>query len=349
MTWDWEKLKQQQQGRGGIPPQMDEIVERIRKVRFPGGPLFIILILIVALVFTSVFTVKQNEVGIVQFFGRYVRSADPGLNFKLPLGIEKVTKVNVREIQTEEFGFSTADVQVRSRLRAGTEDVGESLMLTGDLNVAVVPWIVQFRIDSPYNFLFKVRDVRRLLRDMSEAAMRLVVGDRSVDEVINKRDEIAVEARGLLQAELDQAESGIHIVTIEMKKTSVPPPVQPSWNEVNQAEQEKEQMILQAKEDYNKAIPAAKGEAERTIKAAEGYALNRVNRSKGDAARFVALYNEYTKAKDVTKRRLYLETIKQTFPNLGQKFIIDADQKNVVPLLNLGKPVNIGQQSDGEK
>jgi membrane protease subunit HflK len=212
-----------------------------------------------------------------------------------------------------------------------------------------VPWIVQFRVENPYNFLFKVRDVRRLLRDMSEAAMRLVVGDRSVDEVINRRDEIAVEARGLLQAELDQAESGIHIVTIEMKKTSVPPPVQPSWNEVNQAEQEKEQMILQAKEDYNKAIPAARGEAERTIKAAEGYALNRVNRAKGDAARFVALFKEYTKAKDVTKRRLYLETIRQTFPKLGQKFIIDAEQKNLLPLLNIGRPINIGVQSDGEK
>ncbi len=349
MTWDWEKLKQQQQGRGGAPPQMDEIVERIRKVKFPGGPLFIVLILIVALIITSVFTVKQNEVGIVQFFGRYVRTVDPGLNFKLPLGIEKVTKVNVREIQTEEFGFSTTEVQVRSRFRSGSENVSESLMLTGDLNVAVVPWIVQFRVENPYNFLFKVRDVRRLLRDMSEAAMRLVVGDRSVDEVINKRDEIAVEARGLLQAELDQAESGIHIVTIEMKKTSVPPPVQPSWNEVNQAEQEKEQMILQAKEDYNKAIPAARGEADRTIKAAEGYALNRVNRAKGDASRFVALYSEYTKAKDVTKRRLYLETIKQTFPKLGQKFIVDADQKNLLPLLNLGKPINIGQPSDGEK
>ena len=349
MTWDWEKLKQQQQGRGGAPPQMDEIVEKIRKVKFPGGPLFIVIILILALMATSVFTVKQNEVGIVQLFGRYVRTVDPGLNFKLPVGIEKVTKVNVREIQTEEFGFSTTEAQLRSRFRPDSENVSESLMLTGDLNVAVVPWIVQFRIENPYNYLFKVRDVRRLLRDMSEAAMRLVVGDRSVDEVINKRDEIAVEARGLLQAELDQAESGIHIVTIEMKKTSVPPPVQPSWNEVNQSEQEKEQMILQAKEDYNKAIPAARGEADRTIKAAEGYALNRVNRAKGDAARFVALYNEYTKAKDVTKRRLYLETIRQTFPKLGQKFIVDAEQKNLLPLLNLGQPINIGQPNDGEQ
>jgi membrane protease subunit HflK len=172
---------------------------------------------------------------------------------------------------------------------------------------------------------------------MSEAAMRLVVGDRSINEVISKREEIAIEAREVLQAEMDNADSGINIVTIEMKKTNVPGPVQPSFNEVNQATQEKEKVIYQAKEDYNKAIPTARGEAERTIKAAEGYALDRVNRAKGDAARFKALYAEYAKAKDVTKRRLYLETLKDLLPKLGDKYIIDSDQKNVLPLLNLGK------------
>jgi membrane protease subunit HflK len=349
MSWDWEKLKQQQHGKGGGPPQMDEFVEKIKKFKFPGGPLFIAVILLVALAMTTVFTVKQNEVGVVQLFGRYVRTTEPGLNFKLPLGIEKVTKVNVREIQTAEFGFSTAQVNLRSRARSGGDNQNESLMLTGDLNVAIVPWIVQYRVKNPFDFLFKVRDVRRLLRDMSEASMRLVVGDRSINEVISKRDEIAVEAKGLLQTELDGAETGIHIVTIEMKKTNVPPPVQPSFNEVNQAVQEKEQMIYQAKEGYNKAIPAARGEAERTIRAAEGYALNRVNRAKGNADRFVALYNEYINAKDITKRRLYLETIKETFPNLGQKYIIDSDQKNLLPLLNLGQSVNLGQPSSGEK
>jgi membrane protease subunit HflK len=349
MSWDWEKLKQQQHGKGGVPPQMDEFVDRLKKFKLPGGPLFIAAILVVALAATSVFTVKQNEVGVVQLFGRYVRTTEPGLNFKLPLGIEKVTKVNVREIQTAEFGFSTAQANLRSRARSGGDNQNESLMLTGDLNVAIVPWIVQYRVKNPFDFLFKVRDVRRLLRDMSEASMRLVVGDRSINEVISKRDEIAVEAKGLLQSELDGADTGIHIVTIEMKKTNVPPPVQPSFNEVNQAVQEKEQMIYQAKEGYNKAIPAARGEAERTIRAAEGYALNRVNRAKGNAARFVALYNEYINAKDITKRRLYLETIKETFPNLGPKYIVDSDQKNLLPLLNLGQSVNLGQQSSGEK
>ena len=178
---------------------------------------------------------------------------------------------------------------------------------------------------------------------MSEATMRLVVGDRSINEVISKRDEIAIQAKDLLQNELDQAETGIHVVTIEMKKTNVPPPVQPSFNEVNQAVQEKEQLIYQAREEYNTAIPAARGEAQRAIKEAEGYALNRVNRAKGDAARFTALYAEYTKAKDVTKRRMYLETIKEVIPKIGQKYIVDSDQQNVLPLLNLGNQPIINQ------
>jgi membrane protease subunit HflK len=171
--------------------------------------------------------------------------------------------------------------------------------------------------------------------------MRLVVGDRSINDIISKRDAIAIAARENLQQELDHAETGIHIVTIEMKRTNVPGPVQPSFNEVNQATQEKEQMIYQAKEEYNKEIPAARGEAERTIKGAEGYAVDRVNRAQGDVARFVAVYKEYVKAKDITKRRLYLETLKDLFPKLGPKYIIDSDQKNILPLLNLGEQKGI--------
>jgi membrane protease subunit HflK len=286
---------------------------------------------------STVFKIEYDEVGVIQRFGKYVRTSQPGLNFKLPTGIEKLTKVRVTHVYKEEFGFRSARADARERFSSGSENINVSLMLTGDLNVAIVPWIVQYRIKDPFNYLFKVRDVNRLLVDMSEAAMRLVVGDRSVNEVINKRNEIAVEAREVLQKEMDNAESGIHIVTIEMKKTNVPGPVQPSFNEVNQAVQEKETLIYQAKEDYNKAVPAARGEAERTLKGAEGYALDRVNRAKGDASRFKAMYAEYAKAKDVTKRRLYLEMLRELFPKLGEKFIIDADQKNLLPLLNLGK------------
>ena len=347
MSWDWEKLKEQQRFRsgGGGPPVMDDLVKKFKKFKLPGGPLIILVIILLVLGSSTVYTVKQDQVGIVQLFGRYVRTTQPGLNFKLPIGIEKVTKVNVKGVLTEEFGFSSVRPGSRQRFMTGSETLNTTLMLTGDLNVALVPWIVQFRVKNPYNWLFKVRNVRRILIDMSEAAMRLVVGDRSVDEVINKRIEIATESKELLQRELDSAETGIHIVTIEMKKTNVPEPVQPSWNEVNQSVQEKEQMIYQAREDYNKAIPTARGEAERTIRAAEGYALDRVNRAKGDASRFTSLYQEYVKAKDVTKRRLYLETMRDVFPKLGPKFIIDSDQKNVLPLLNL----NLGKQSGVEK
>lgn len=344
MSWDWDKLKQQQQSRGGgVPPQMDEILDRFKKFKVPGGPLVIVLIAIIMVVATTFYTVKQDEVGIVQRFGRYIKTTQPGLNFKLPIGIEKVTKVNVKQIRTEEFGFSSARPDSRARFNSGSNNISVALMLTGDLNVALVPWIVQYRVKNPYDFLFKVRDVRRILTDMSEASMRLVVGDRSINEVISKRDEIAVEARGLLQKELDQAETGLHIVTIEMKRTNVPDPVQPSFNEVNQATQEKEQMIYQAREEYNKSIPAARGEADRTIKTAEGYALNRVNRAKGDAARFTSIYQEYIKAKDVTKRRMYLETMRTLFPKLGHKYIVDSKQKNILPLLNMAN------QSGAEK
>ena len=339
MPWDWDKLQRQKMGRGGSPPQLDEVFSRFRGLRgkFPG--LWAIIGIIIALVIasSSFYTIGVDEVGIIQRFGKYVRTTPPGLNFKLPRGIEKLTKVPVRLIKKEEFGLRTIRAGVRTQYATDTAYLNESLMLTGDLNVAVVPWIVQYRIKDPYNYLFKVRNVRSTLRDLAEATMRLVVGDRSISEVISKREEIADQAAVLLQKELDEAETGLNVVTIEMKRTNVPEPVQPSFNEVNQAIQEKERMIYQAREEYNKAIPAAKGNAEKTIKSAEGYALDRVNRAEGDAARYIALYAEYSKAKDVTRRRLYLETLREVFPSLGSKYIMDAEQSNFLPLLNLGK------------
>jgi len=336
MNWDWEKLKEQQPDGKGIPPQVDELFKQFKKFKLPGGFLMILILAVIFFGSSVVFTVKQDEVGVVQRFGKFVRTEEPGLNFKLPAGIEKVTKVNVKRVNTEEFGVTTSSGVQNSRYVSANENMNVALMLTGDLNVGLVPWIVQYRIKNPFDYLFKVKEPRTLLIDMSEAAMRLVVGDRSINEVISKRDEIAIEAKRVLQMELDDAKSGVDIVTIEMKRTNVPGPVQPSFNEVNQATQEKEQTIYQAKEDYNKAIPAARGEADRTIKAAEGYALDRINRAEGDSSRFNAFYNEYAKAKDVTKRRLYLETLKDLFPKLGKKYIIDSDQKNLLPLLNIG-------------
>ena len=341
MAWDWDKLQQQKkQGPGGVPPQMGEIFNKFKGMggKVPGLWIIAIAILIFYLGSSIIYTVAVDEVGIVQRFGKYVRTTSPGLHFKLPRGIEKITPVKVKYVYKEEFGFRTIKADVRTRYASGAAYLNESLMLTGDLNVAVVPWIVQFRIKDPYKWLFKVRNARKTLRDLTESSMRLVVGDRSINEVISKREEIADQAVGLLQKELDEADTGINVTTIEMKKTNVPEPVQPSFNEVNQAVQEKEKMIYKAREQYNKLIPQARGSAEKTIKSAEGYALDRVNRAKGDASRFLSLYEEYSKAEDVTRRRLYLEALRDIYPKLGNKYIIDAEQNNLLPLLNLGQP-----------
>lgn len=337
MAWDWEKLNQQQK-KNAPPPQVDEFLKQMKNIKLPGGSMLIgiIVVLIIIVAYSTFFTIETGSVGVIQRFGKYVRTEPPGLNLKLPFGIERVTKVPQEKVFKEEFGL-VSDVADRGRrvLGPSSQASNTSLMLTGDLNVAVVPWIVQYRIKEPFNYLFKVQNVTGLLADLSEASMRLVVGDRSINEVITKRQEIADQAQEVLQRELDKAETGVLVVNVELKRTNVPGPVQPSFNEVNQAIQEKERTIYQAKEDYNKAIPQARGEAERTIKGAEGYALDRVNSAKGDAARFEALYAEFAKAQDVTKRRLYLETIQALWPKLGPKFIIDAEQGNLLPLLNL--------------
>jgi modulator of FtsH protease HflK len=348
MAWDWDKLQQQKRstgGGGGVPPQMGDVFNKIKGVRgkFPALWVIVIALFLIYLGSSCFYTVAVDEVGMVQRFGKYVRTTPPGLSFKLPSGIEKVTNVKVRFVYKEEFGFRTVKADVRSRFATGDTYLTESLMLTGDLNVAVVPWIVQYRIRDPYAFLFKVKDTRGTLRDLTEATMRLVVGDRSINEVISKREEIAAQAQTLLQKELDEAETGISVSTIEMKRTNVPEAVQPSFNEVNQAVQEKEKMIYQAREEYNKRIPQARGSAEKTIREAEGYALQRVNRAQGDASRFLALYEEYAKAQDVTRRRIYLEAIREILPKMGDKYIVDADQRNLLPLLNLVGPKG-GQQ-----
>ncbi len=347
MNWDWDKLRENQNkyqqkkeggGPGNIPrpPQMDDLMEKFKNFKLPGILAVIVLVLVIFFGSSVVYTVDRSEVGVVQRFGKYVRTVNPGLNFKMPRGIEKVTKVNIKTVDTEEFGF---EIDSDQKFRATSDMIRQetALMLTGDLNVAVVPWIVQYRRTEPRDYLFNVKDVKSLLRNMSEATMRTVVGDRSINEVISKREEIAIAAREKLQEELNEAKAGITIQTIEMKKTNVPEPVQESFNEVNQAVQEKEQTIYRAREEYNKAVPLARGEARRMIKDAEGYAVDRVNRAQGDAAKFKAIYEEYAKAPDVTRQRMYLEAMKEILPNLGPKYFVDSEQKNMLPFLNMGQ------------
>lgn len=288
-------------------------------------------------VFTIFYTIDADEVGVIQRFGAYVRTTQPGLHFKIPFGVETVKKVKIQNVYKEEFGFRTVQAGVRTQYARGgyTE---ESLMLTGDLNSALVEWIVQYRIQDPVQYLFNVRNVQETLRDVSESVMRLVVGDRSVDEVIVlSRQEIEDEAQQLTQKVLDEYETGLKVVTIKLQDVNPPEPVQPAFNEVNEARQEKERIINQALEAYNKVIPQAEGQAKQTIREAEGYALNRVNRAKGDAEKFLSVWREYNKAKNVTRRRIYLETMLEILPNLENIYVIDEQQKGLIPLLQFAR------------
>ncbi len=292
-------------------------------------------LLLLWIVFSSVYAVDADEVGVVQRFGKHINNTDPGLNFKLPWGIDKVTKVKVQRVFKEEFGFRTVSSGVRTEY-SSADYRSESLMLTGDLNSALVEWIVQYRIKDPEAYLFKVRNVEKTIRYVSESIMRQVVGDNSVDEVITvRRQNIAPEVKDLMQALLDEYETGIDVVTVNLQDVNPPKKVQPAFNEVNEAEQEKERIINEALQAYNSAIPKARGQAEQEILEAEGYATNRVNRAKGDAEKFTAVWREYNKAKDVTQRRLYLEMMQEVLPKLDKKYIIDEDLKSFLPLLQL--------------
>ena len=283
---------------------------------------------------TSFYQVASDEVGVVLRFGVHQENTPPGLHFKLPFGIDTVRKVPVERQLTEEFGFETPRAGVP--LQFPRDELSDQAnMLTGDLNAAVVEWVVQYRIVDPVAFLFKVRNARDTFRDMSEAVMREVVGDRTVNEVITiGRQEVATVVLEQLQALNDLYETGIQVEQVVLQDVTPPDPVQPAFNQVNEAEQEKSKLVSQAQSEYNKVVPRARGEAEQTILAAEGYAVDRVNRAEGEAARFVALYNEYRKAPEVTRRRIYLETVRQILPKAGRKIVVDDDVRGVLPLLN---------------
>lgn len=292
-------------------------------------------LVVLAAVFTSVYTVGPEEVGVVTRFGEFDRTVTPGLNFKAPFGIESVQKVPVERQLKQEFGFRTQESGVRSTyIKAGYGD--ESLMLTGDLNLADVEWVVQYRIVDPYLYLFRVRNADKTLRDMSESVIRKAVGDRTVNEVLTVgRMEVATVAEGLLQELCNEYQNGIKIDQIVLQDVNPPEQVKPSFNAVNEAQQQRETLINQGQAEFNRVIPRARGEAQQTIQQAEAYALNRVNRAMGEATRFEALYEEYIKAPEVTKTRIYLETMARIMPNIGNKVIVDEQGNNVLPLLQL--------------
>jgi membrane protease subunit HflK len=310
-----------------------------RVPRFPGGsaPLLRIVVPVIAvllLLVTTFYQVQPEAVGVVLRFGRYVRTAEPGLHVKAPFA-EEVIKVPVQRQLKQEFGFRTEEPGVRTQYSKENFN-DESMMLTGDLNVAIVEWIVQYRVSDPYQFLFKVRNPEGTFRAMNEAVMRQVVGDRTVTEVLTVgRQEIETRVEVELQAMAKQYELGITLDQVVLQDVNPPNPVKPSWDAVNQAQQQRDRLINEARAEYNKVVPRAKGEAEQTILQAQGYALDRVNRSQGDSARFKSVYDSYRKAPEVTRRRMYLETMGRVLPSLGGKVFVDKDVKGIVPLLPL--------------
>jgi len=312
-------------------------LDQLRGHRPPLRSVLVVVLVVIGLIaaWTTFFTVEPEEVGVVLRFGRYTRTADPGLNLKLPSPIEQVFKVPVQRQLKEEFGFRTARADVRTSYDRGDYS-GESLMLTGDLNVAVVEWTAQYRVSDPYKFLFKVRNVQKTFRDMNEAVMRGVVGDRSVSEVLTVgRQEVASKVEEELQALCNQYETGITVDQIVLQDVNPPDPVKPSFNEVNQAEQERERAINEARSEYNRVIPKARGEALQAIEQAQGYAIDRVNRAKGDAALFEQLLAAYRRAPEVTRRRIFLETMEAVYPKTQRKLLIDTQLKGMLPVLDL--------------
>lgn len=297
-------------------------------------------IVVIILLASSFYQISPEEVGVILRLGKYVRTTDPGLHLKLPLGIEQLTKVPAQRQLKMEFGFMTSQPGVRTEYRVTGESKKEAVMLTGDLNVVVAEWIVQYKIEDPYKYLFKIRNVSSTFRYMNEAVVKKIIGDNSVNEVITiGRARLATEAKEELQELCDLYEIGIEVNQLIFQNVDPPDQVKPSFNEVNESEQQKERKINEAWSEYNQEIPKAAGEAEQTIRGAEGYATARVNNAEGDADRFRSIYREYVRAPLVTRKRLYLEAINDIMPKIGTKIIFDEKQQNILPLLNLGKEV----------
>jgi membrane protease subunit HflK len=298
------------------------------------GMLYFLAIAFLAItIFTSFYTVDVSEEGVVTRFKKYHSTSPPGLHVKLPYGIDTVTKVPSKVLLQEEFGFRSANQGRQANQQSRASLAGESLMLTGDLNVADVKWIIQFRISDPWKFLFHARNVQKNIRDVSMSIMRRVVGDRLVGDVLTVgRIEIADEAKRLTQEVVDKYDMGITIVAVVLQDVTPPEAVKTAFNDVNAAKQEQEKAINVAEREYNNVIPEAKGKAEQLIADAEAYSLSLLNQAKGDASRFSAMLTEYKKSPDVTRRRLYVEAMEDIFANIKSLVIVDSKVKGVLPL-----------------
>ncbi|MFA5496415.1 MAG: FtsH protease activity modulator HflK [Porticoccaceae bacterium] len=320
-----------------LEDDINDLLKKLPKLPSQFALLLIPLALVVVWgVFSSFYTVQPEEQVVVKRFGAVVDITDPGLHFKVPFGIDRIQRVASARVLKQEFGFRSAD-QVDDRTRYSDQDfTSESLMLTGDLNVIEVEWVVQYRIHDPIKYLYQQREPDRTLRDISESVMRRVVGNRLGSEVLTVgRVEIAQGARDEIQNIMDLYDAGIHVITVELQDVVPPKTVQPAFNEVNEARQERERMINEATKRANQQIPRAEGEAQRLIAEAQGYATERVNRALGETVRFKAMLQEYTAVPEVTRARLYLETMAEILPGVGQVIMVQEDHIGPLPLMNI--------------
>ncbi len=323
--------------------QMPEI--RLPKIDARLVILIIIGIIILFGAFTSFYTVAPDEVGVIQRFGKYIGTVDQGLHFKIPFLIDNVTNVKTTFVYKQEFGFRTVEAGVQSEfVTTGESMESERLSLTGDLNVVAVEWVMQYTIADPYKFLFRIRDVEGTIRAVSEAAVKEVLGDFTVDEVITiEREEIAAKAKIKTQEFLDSYESGINVVDVKLRNVNPPTrEVQDAFEAVNRAEQRREELIKKAEAEYNATIPRERGLAQQKIEQALGQKQYRINVAQGEAEQFNLVREQYSRAPEVTRRRLYLEAWNEILPRLGRKIIIDGDLSGLIQLLNLQEGLQRG-------
>jgi membrane protease subunit HflK len=293
----------------------------------------ILAVLILRGIFACFYTIKPNEQGIILRFGKYARTAEPGLNFKIPY-MEDMKRVDVKTIRKEEFGFRTRMPDENTVFDKRGYD-RESLMLTGDKNVIEVAWIVQYTVSKPDDFLFQVRNVQQAVRDNSETVVRRIVGNMDFDYVLGNRTKLASMAKQKLQEDLDKLKSGVLIVTLQLLDITPTDEVKPAFNEVNEADQDMKRLVNEAEEQQNRVIPKARGSAKQMIEEAHGYAAQRINDAKGETARFTAIAAEYAKAKEVTRQRMYLETMQKILPEVSHLYVMDSSGQPVLPFLNL--------------
>ena len=315
------------------PPNMSP-ASPIKPLRLILG--VIALIGIVLVLFSLLFgfvSIPTNSVGVKLRFGAFLKTENPGLCYAIPY-VEEIIVVPTQRLQKLEFGFASENAT--NPYQGDRDPTDTETMITGDLNTALVPWVVQYRITDPKMYLFGAREPEKTLRDLSESVMREIIGDRTVDEVLTiGRHDIETSALKRLSDLVSEYDLGLQIQQVQLATVRPPPVVQAAFNEVNQAQQEKQTAINQAWAIYNDAVPNARGQAKGREKQAEAYAFRRINQAKGDTEKFGLLLAEYRKAPAVTRQRLYLESMESIFPALEKKVIVDDSIKGVLQTLPL--------------